>query len=671
VGRQGDDAALGRSRFGELSRSDLDEARTDLFLLRSFGLGSQTGDVAFQQLYQQEGNPEFAYALLSQEAREADIAVSEADEDELLLQHGISVENLGEELSRRLSNQPGVSTGRLREALANWVRIRRCFYGSLSAAPPSHTQLVRTAQAQLERVALEGVRLSAEDFLEQVGEPAPQAVEAHFQQYRELPAGQGSPENPFGFGFRVPNQVRVTALVLDEALLARGMTVSDDEVLNYFQKHQEDYLDEQGQTKQVIEAFDEVAQTLRNEKAMEYADALLDRAGRLIVQYSQQAQPTTAATQPDETAVAPPYRLALDQLKIPAAQLSAHLQKTVRPEFESVALADALDQLARQAGLEAIVVPAQRGNDSLDPNVRVSLSGERTLQAALDAVFEQARWPVPAWASLAGMDRVLFSDAEGDFPLRLRDSGLVGPVELVQDPIFGAAVAGEQPLANLAVYNAVFIPEDRRPEDMTFMQVGQDGPLMHVQGSDLALLWRLIAAVPAHAPEQFTDELAARAAEDLRQQAAFELAYQAAQALNTGGKLQQALDANQYPAFRTAMFTRNSAMQQPTEGLEFVPRNQMLEIVRTAFSPALLPEDIQGEIPAKSRSVAVQRLPALREVLVFRRSGYKPLYRDEIQQQWQRLFQTEMYRQLLLSARMWFNLNEIVNRTKFKRENAA
>jgi len=108
----------------------------------------------------------------------------------------------------------------------------------------THTTDVTTSQIQHqsswahETVEAQFVKLEAKTFLDAVDPNASPDLAAHFNTYRSFSAGQISPENEHGFGYRLPDRIRLDYLVVKlEDLKDTVGKPTQDEKEAYYARH--------------------------------------------------------------------------------------------------------------------------------------------------------------------------------------------------------------------------------------------------------------------------------------------------------------------------------------------------------------------------------------------------------------------------------------------------
>jgi len=103
-------------------------------------------------------------------------------------------------------------------------------------------QLSQLASYQQETINAELVRFHADLFIDDQNEPSEEALLRQFEKFKTFFPGQINKENPFGFGYKLPDMASL------EYLVVKKDDVSDivqepapEEVEDYYQRHRQDY----------------------------------------------------------------------------------------------------------------------------------------------------------------------------------------------------------------------------------------------------------------------------------------------------------------------------------------------------------------------------------------------------------------------------------------------
>jgi len=329
-----------------------------------------------------------------------------------------------------------------------------------------------------------------------------------------------------------------------------------------------------------------------------------------------------------------------------------------------------------------------------------------SLSEALSRVNEQVKWPDVRWASCEMFEGVIFpADEElGLFPLQTGRTGLVDrPGLLENELLLYSATASGQPLAEM-VFKAEGLSA---AQGSGLVKVGRDGPQMDVAGPRAGkLLWRIAEVRPASVPEKMDDELKRQIVRDIKTARAFELAVKKAEGLLSAAKtngLIAAAEAQGLEVTTTDLFPRKTQATAQEEILPAMLQGQIDRIeamrrlvisqpigfywsdvpgialpgpqvrrkfITTAFS--LVPEQIEpagGDrpYPEKPYALASLSVPALRQVLVMQRAGYRPAVAPEYDEVGRRVLPRALA--ALNEWRMrkaWFSLKNIKERLNFQ-----
>ncbi|NBC11103.1 MAG: hypothetical protein GVY24_05115 [Planctomycetes bacterium] len=103
------------------------------------------------------------------------------------------------------------------------------------------SQPVLRAAFQDQRAQLSGrlLLIPAEPFVDEAPEPGEAAIAEHFEQYKDMPAGQSE---PYGFGYRIPDRVKLVYLTVPYDAVAETVTVSNTEALAEYEANKGRYM---------------------------------------------------------------------------------------------------------------------------------------------------------------------------------------------------------------------------------------------------------------------------------------------------------------------------------------------------------------------------------------------------------------------------------------------
>ncbi|MFP4222678.1 MAG: hypothetical protein ACLFVN_01250 [Phycisphaeraceae bacterium] len=250
------------------------------------------------------------WLLMVHDAERMGLSVSEQVVSDVFAMMGVTSDA---EL-RRLADQAGAPDWLLRQAMRHWLLLERyqelvlgdvhidpteslALAGQGMLAAPSDLRGPRLSEP-LVRHALSGnfattaattVLIGVEPMLDDAGQPSEQQLEELYQQYRDVPRGQGE---PYGFGYRIPERVRLNWLELPRQQLLEQVSVEPIEVYEYYQDNQDEFTTEseaapdeavsEGEVAEFAEVRDGIRDELRQEKARELGEQIIHTAQAML-----------------------------------------------------------------------------------------------------------------------------------------------------------------------------------------------------------------------------------------------------------------------------------------------------------------------------------------------------------------------------------------------------
>lgn len=134
----------------------------------------------------------------------------------------------------------GISEKQILTAFSDLLAVLQ--YSHLICANENVTasQAKHLAARQIETIDVDFVRIGAEFFAKSQDAPAEDVIAAHFNKYKEIEPATVTAENPYGFGYKLPDRLRLEyiAVKLDDiAKIVKSPT--HDETENFYQKRRE------------------------------------------------------------------------------------------------------------------------------------------------------------------------------------------------------------------------------------------------------------------------------------------------------------------------------------------------------------------------------------------------------------------------------------------------
>jgi hypothetical protein len=156
-------------------------------------------------------------------------------------------------------------------------------------------QIMYAAGTEEEAIDVEFVKLDSAGFTELQDQPGEEEMVAHFDKYKQFFAGAVSDDNPYGFGYKLPDRVQLEyiAIRLDD-VQAIVTPPTQDEVEEYYNRQKEQLFTEQvpsdpndpnspliGRTKRYGEVAGAISKQLLTDKVNSTAERILQEAKTL------------------------------------------------------------------------------------------------------------------------------------------------------------------------------------------------------------------------------------------------------------------------------------------------------------------------------------------------------------------------------------------------------
>ncbi len=292
---------IGTFDGGEVTRGDIMAADGQIRIVRQFGLYLDGGRG-------NESEDNIRWALILKDAERLGLSASLAEVEQIKLNAGRSAADV-----EMMASQMNATTGYINMAIRNWLIIQR--YKELTAGQAHLAGVQRAALAQqsfankdaavlLQAMAYGNSRMSkpliehfiqdqgakvmgkavlidAESLMDQTPKPSEEDVKTLFDEYKDALPGQGE---PYGFGYRVPNRVKVEYLVIASDEAKQHVKINEADALAYHRKHPELYsaAGSQNQLKPYEQVRDQVIEDLTTEKAYALVEKMTKTAFGLL-----------------------------------------------------------------------------------------------------------------------------------------------------------------------------------------------------------------------------------------------------------------------------------------------------------------------------------------------------------------------------------------------------
>ncbi len=652
-GGQDRDTVIGYINDEKITTRMQQAAEIDLNLLRrslGMGMGRRIGEgafVAFLQINRNQ-NAGLAWMLLLREARQMGITIRESEVESFLVESGLT----GEAYRRELADlrDTGYTEKHLRQAVANYLMVMTAFQTAEMNTMPSLPELRHNFGDLWERIALAMVALPAKDFITDVPEPSEDAVAAQFEQYKHLVAGDPDNKTEFGFGYRLPDRLDVAWLFIDEGPVAGAVEPLEKKMMDYWEEHkgelknripipttstapvdtqptdtQPDEPVEEKFREVVIESFSQAKAQIRPLFMPEAVDGGMSS---IVLLARGTIQRLSDADDP--------YSAAARAMIHPADALLN--RKVVSLPFAEAPLETVIEELEELAKVKIVYPFGKHEKFTLDEKVLVIIKpwGDITLGEALDRIGEQAKCPPIKWVTCDGMDGVIFaSEPVNLVPVSAGRTGMVGFEEVYRHELLGQAGLkseagpGGQSLLSIAATAEVFQPAGQK--HVPLIKPGGDfDHTMYVSGPRKGrLLWRLVNAEAANAPQHLDQEIRKQVIGDLKTVAGFNKALAVAEDMKVelekpDGDLKKLADANakKLDFNETEPFSRKTLdIRSGQISFSSIPDiGQDKQFIESAFT--LVPPDPNE--PGAEKPAMVIPLRRQGKVMLVQRIGYEP-----------------------------------------------
>lgn len=219
---------------------------------RIFGFGNP---MIAERLYQILSENELAWFLLATEAANNFTIASESEVDQFFTPQAnpqVITQERPKLIIQPLTNPPAVENMKQNVRIA--LAVRDQFLRSLNkikvSTPRLNESLARNAQQIKARIAL----FDANDYLSSLPAPTDEELLAQFQAFAAVAPGSVSETNPFGFGYRIPDQVRLQWIAVPQSEIEQAVLGSksdfewEEEARVYFGKHWEQFVEKSPST---------------------------------------------------------------------------------------------------------------------------------------------------------------------------------------------------------------------------------------------------------------------------------------------------------------------------------------------------------------------------------------------------------------------------------------
>ncbi len=184
-------------------------------------------DKQINDIYRRPMPSDIYWLLLKNEAGLAGVRISNKDSGELLA---------------RIMPQIPQFTKEMRTTFGKLLAVLEYARMTCSGQDVTAAQIMHNVSRERETIDVEFVKFDSAVFAETQSEPNEERISAHFDKYKKFFAGAVSKENPYGFGYKLPDRVRLEYIAVKLDDVSKIVTApTQEETEGYYQKRREQF----------------------------------------------------------------------------------------------------------------------------------------------------------------------------------------------------------------------------------------------------------------------------------------------------------------------------------------------------------------------------------------------------------------------------------------------
>lgn len=197
-------------------------------------------DKQISNVYRGPVSKDIYWLLLKKEAEQAGIRVSKEEAGNLLgraipsLFNGTSYSQLIE----TMVNRQGIPESRILEAFGKLLAVSEYAKIMCSTQNVTNSQIMHSVNWDNERFDVEFVKMDSAVFADTQDEPSEKEMVEHFEMYKKFFAGEVSDQNPYGFGYKLPDRAKLEYIAVKFEDVSKIVTApTQQEKEEYYQRH--------------------------------------------------------------------------------------------------------------------------------------------------------------------------------------------------------------------------------------------------------------------------------------------------------------------------------------------------------------------------------------------------------------------------------------------------
>ena len=209
--------------------------------------GYRISNKQINDIYKRSTSCDIYWLLLKSEAHLAGFRLSNEDSGNLLGKVIPQIFNGATypQLIGSIVNQKGIPEKQILTTFGKLMAVLEYAKMACSNEDATTRQIMQNVSVENETIDVEFVRFDSAVFAETHSEPTPDELSAHLNKYKRFYSGTISDQNPYGFGYKLPNRVQLEyiAVKLDDVSgIVTPPTYQQAE--EYYRKHREQYTEQ-------------------------------------------------------------------------------------------------------------------------------------------------------------------------------------------------------------------------------------------------------------------------------------------------------------------------------------------------------------------------------------------------------------------------------------------
>jgi hypothetical protein len=257
----------------------------------------RVSDRQLDALYERTGvAPAFYWILLQAEARSGGMRIRTEDVGSSLarvIPQLFSGQSYAA-VMRSVVARYGVSEERILETFGRLLAVLQYAQTICATGSVTNAQIRHMASRENDTLDVELVQIRSADFADKEQKPTPEEMRAQFDRYKAYAAGEATESNPYGFGYKLPQRVRLDYIAVKLANVSSIVKPpTDEEAEKYYKDNRNRLFTEQIQIdpndpnsvqerpKSYVDVVDTIRDQLKQQKITTKAEQILEEARNL------------------------------------------------------------------------------------------------------------------------------------------------------------------------------------------------------------------------------------------------------------------------------------------------------------------------------------------------------------------------------------------------------